>query len=137
MVCAETSKRRARSSTMTRPVARAMFRISDWRWVRPVTGTSGEERFMVRRFGDWVNAGKAPLQGPYVSYPITVKRSRSRVQHRVLLDKAKRDCKSGLNHRNGGNHEDRSPRTDAACPCAACPCPWIAERGSSFRRLAR
>src|SRR3984893_12098787 len=36
MVCAETSKRRARSSTITRPKARAMFRISDWRWVRPV-----------------------------------------------------------------------------------------------------
>src|ERR1700733_7716533 len=37
MVCAETSKRRARSSTITRPKARAMLRISDWRWVRPVT----------------------------------------------------------------------------------------------------
>src|SRR5229473_323344 len=36
MVCAETSKRRARSSTITRPKARAIFRISDWRWVRPV-----------------------------------------------------------------------------------------------------
>lgn len=31
MVCADTSKRRARSSTVTRPEARAMFRMSDWR----------------------------------------------------------------------------------------------------------
>src|ERR1700733_3758111 len=37
MVCAETSNRRARSSTITRPKARAIFRISDWRWDRPVT----------------------------------------------------------------------------------------------------
>ena len=29
--CAETSKRRARSSTITRPKARAIFRISFWR----------------------------------------------------------------------------------------------------------
>src|SRR5947209_3496701 len=36
MVCAETSKRRARSSTITRPKARARLRISFWRWVRPV-----------------------------------------------------------------------------------------------------
>src|SRR5215468_8233918 len=38
MVCAETSKRRASSSTITRPEARAMLRISAWRWVNPVTG---------------------------------------------------------------------------------------------------
>src|SRR5450631_1471027 len=39
MVCAETSKRRARSSTITRPKARAILRISFWRWVRPVMTT--------------------------------------------------------------------------------------------------
>src|ERR1700691_5289431 len=43
MVCAETSKRRARSSTITRPKARAMLRISDWRWVRPVTTIPRDE----------------------------------------------------------------------------------------------
>src|ERR1035437_7443659 len=37
MVCAETSKRRARSSTITPPEARGIFRISDWRLVSPVT----------------------------------------------------------------------------------------------------
>src|SRR6478735_5032098 len=43
MVCAETSNRRASSSTMTRPEARAMLRISAWRWVSPVTiAASGE-----------------------------------------------------------------------------------------------
>src|SRR5262245_3283972 len=35
MVCAETSKRLARSSTITRPKARAMLRISVWRWDSP------------------------------------------------------------------------------------------------------
>src|SRR6476620_9272731 len=35
MVCAETSKRLARSSTITRPKARAILRISVWRWDSP------------------------------------------------------------------------------------------------------
>src|SRR5260370_32997603 len=37
MVWADTSKRRARSSTITRPKARAILRISFWRWVNPAT----------------------------------------------------------------------------------------------------
>src|ERR1700726_3006274 len=61
MVCGETSKRRARSSTVTRPEARAMLRISDWRWVSPVTAAPrGCERPMVRRFADAVNAAERP-----------------------------------------------------------------------------
>ena len=37
MVCADTSKRLARSSTITRPKARAILRISVWRWDSPAT----------------------------------------------------------------------------------------------------
>src|SRR3954469_10364234 len=49
MVCADTSKRRARSSTVTRPKARAMLRISDWRCDSPATATpqSANKRLMV------------------------------------------------------------------------------------------
>src|SRR5207248_6050542 len=65
MVCAETSKRRARSSTITRPEARAMLRISVWRLDSPATGAPRiREPSMVRRFSDPVNAADRP-QGPH------------------------------------------------------------------------
>jgi hypothetical protein len=54
-----TSKRRARSSTITRPEARAMLRISVWRLDSPATARKpyGKGvRAMVRRFTFPVNA---------------------------------------------------------------------------------
>jgi len=52
-----TSKRLARSSTITRPKARAMLRISFWRWVSPVTAAPrGWDAAMVRPFRHPVNA---------------------------------------------------------------------------------
>src|SRR5262249_54953984 len=43
MVCAETSKRLARSSTITRPEARARLRISVWRWESPAMAAPYDE----------------------------------------------------------------------------------------------
>src|SRR5215208_2411991 len=64
MVWAETSKRLARSSTITRPKARAIFRISFWRWVSRVTGsTSGKGALMVRLFRRAVNAADRSRRG--------------------------------------------------------------------------
>src|SRR6185295_2375227 len=58
MVCAETSKSLERSSTVTRPKARAMLRISVWRCDSPATAEPGKWRsLMVRRFWTPVNAG--------------------------------------------------------------------------------
>src|SRR6266566_8502565 len=60
MVCAETSNRRARSSTTTRPEARAIVRISVWRWDNPATAAPlGKAGPMVRRFDDGVNEGES------------------------------------------------------------------------------
>ena len=60
MVCADTSKRRARSSTITRPKARAMLRISVWRCDSPATaGSFRQWADMVRRFGGAVNVAEA------------------------------------------------------------------------------
>src|SRR3954469_24667969 len=61
MVCAETSKRLARSSTITLPKARARLRISDWRWLRPGMVTShADTRHMVLRFAGQVNGLRRP-----------------------------------------------------------------------------
>src|SRR6185369_9513998 len=57
MVCADTSKRLARSSTITRPKARAMLRISVWRWDSPATAAPLRNRLGAQscRYGaaDW------------------------------------------------------------------------------------
>src|SRR4051794_18572807 len=42
MVCADTSKRRGKSSTLTPPKARGVLRISDCRWLKP--GIDGASR---------------------------------------------------------------------------------------------
>src|SRR6476469_8529378 len=65
MVCAETSKRLARSSTITRPKARAMLRISVWRWDSPATSGTPEKVWhkvavMVRLIGAGVNEADRP-----------------------------------------------------------------------------
>src|SRR5437879_5947078 len=74
MVCAETSKRRARSSTITRPEARAMLRISVWRLDSPATGcTLDRRRLMVRLFERRVNAADRPKRPSAAQVLILVK----------------------------------------------------------------
>src|SRR5665213_3393442 len=85
MVCAETSKRRARSSTITRPNARAMLRISFWRWVRPVTAAPRERYLpMVRPLRLRVNAGIRRLPFRRLGRPeaLTARASRSNRRRR-------------------------------------------------------
>ena len=57
--CVETSNRRVRSSTVTRPDIRAGFRMFDWRWLIPVTIHLKAER----PHGDRVADGGQPAQG--------------------------------------------------------------------------
>src|ERR1700676_5529011 len=67
MVCAETSKRLARSSTITRPKARAILRISFWRWVRPVMAAPRDKSApMVRRFRRPVNTKPEIFSWPMI-----------------------------------------------------------------------
>src|ERR1700685_2378126 len=83
MVCAETSKRRARSSTITRPWARAILSISVWRLVRTVTDHPGNaDAIMVRRFVHSVNAAEWPQRRSEGRKPIRVKAAAA--QYRII-----------------------------------------------------
>src|SRR4051812_48643715 len=72
MVCAETSNRRASSSTMMRPEARAMLRISAWRWVSPVTAMASSQE------AAWCGGSRVRS----MRAPITVNGRRSSPRHR-------------------------------------------------------
>src|SRR6266852_2449097 len=146
MVCAETSKRRARSSTITRPKARARLRISFWRWVRPVMtaprteGASccgGSAVRSTRQIGlkraPRLNIGLRLRQSAPLAV-IAMTGIRSQTQHhgrtftrpKRVLDKTERGCKTAPNQKNGGSDEYRPSSADLAGACV-----WIVERGWS------
>src|SRR6202158_3697523 len=101
MVCAETSKRRARSSTITRPKARAMLRISDWRWVRPVTGHLGRKRVShgaaVQASGQRCRSATAEEFCSQVALRSSWPARRCSIVR--VLDKTGRGCETDLNHK--------------------------------------
>src|SRR5437763_5458142 len=91
MVWAETSKRLARSSTVTRPNVRARFRISFWRFVSPVTAAPQvNPPLMVRLFRRPVNGRRpAPIAlDCRINGPLLTKASRQ--QGALLSSKARR-----------------------------------------------
>src|SRR5882724_12380316 len=74
MVWAETSKRLARSSTITRPKARAMLRISVWRWDNPaITAPRDKYALMLRLIFRQVNVAVQRRRQQMVEKPILVK----------------------------------------------------------------
>src|SRR5216684_6248459 len=146
MVCAETSKRRARSSTITRPKARARLRFSFWRWVRPVmTAPRTEGASWCGGSGIRSTRQISPSRAARQNIGLRLKAIRARRRHRnngntfadaascavfrgpkPVLDKSERGCKTAPNQKNGGSDEYRSSSADLAGACV-----WIVERGWS------
>src|SRR5215218_6690941 len=139
MVCAETSKRFARSSTITRPKARAILRISFWRWVSRVTatprastrahGAAVPPRGQRRRTGRMASGevGDVILRAadrPHAAELKTQTQSRRIISHAVAVETsagpiqaAWQPCReTGLEHRAQRQDRPYARKTDSILP---------------------
>src|SRR5258708_39140075 len=92
MVGAEASNRRARSSTITRPEARAIERISVWRWDNPATAAP------LDKVGPWCggSVGSSTWEMGRKGCCIAERRIQGGAATYGVLDKGARACKTAL-----------------------------------------